>query len=175
MGWTSTKQNITRQLKLSAALVLQFLWQCCGSEWWSQRTPSPPRRWGQRTTISRGRDGAAVSPSTWRRLPAGLNNGSPPAWSETTRGWDSASQGARAPHPTAQETRWDRKLINHFDHLLMDQVSVKCSSIGEKVPPWSQICKRSTAFKLKAKDETERWSQARGTICRTISTWQVWF
>lgn len=107
MEWTSMKQNITQQLKLFVALVLQFPWQCYGSVWWSQRMPSPPRHCGQRMTTSRGRDGAVASPSTWRRLPAGLSSDSPPAWSETTRGWDSASQGVKAPRPTAQETRWD--------------------------------------------------------------------
>ena len=101
------RQNITQQLKLSVAPAPQFPWRCCGSVWWSQRTPSLQRRWGRRMTISHGRDGAADLPSTWRQLLAGPTSGSPPAWSETTRGWDSASQGAKAPHPTVLETRWE--------------------------------------------------------------------
>lgn len=109
MEWTSTKLSITQQWKLSAAPVLQSPWRCCGSAWWNQRTPSPPRRWGPRTTTSHGRGGAAALPSIWRTVQVGRGSGSPPASSVMTRGWDSALQGGKAPRRTAQGTRWGKK------------------------------------------------------------------
>lgn len=111
MEWTSTKQNIILQWRLFVALVLQFPCRCYGNVWWNRRTPSRPHHWGLRTTTSHGRDGAVASPSTWRPVSAGLGTGYPPVWCEMTKGWDSASQGAKGPHPIAQETRWDPQNI----------------------------------------------------------------
>lgn len=109
MEWTSMRRNTTQLWKLCEAPAPRFLWPCYGSTWWNQRTPSPPRRWGLKTTTSPGRGVAAAWPSTWSPPPADLSSDSTPAWSEMTRGWDSASPVAKAPRLTVQETWWDSR------------------------------------------------------------------
>lgn len=135
MGWTSTRRNTTQLWKPCEAPAPQFRWRCYGSIWWNQRTPSPPRRWGQKTTTSRGRDAAAAWPSTWSRPPADLSSDSPPAWSEMTRGWDSASPAAKAPPLTVQGTWWDshgvlavtakQEQVKSFSRSIIQDVKVR--------------------------------------------------
>lgn len=128
MVWTSMRQNTTQLSKRCEAPGRQFLWRCYVNIWWNQRTPSPPRRWGQRTTTSHGRGAAAASPSTWSQPPADLSSASPPAWSEMTRGLDSASPVVKAPHLTVQETRWDSNaiLLPQGKQIFQDSCSADC-------------------------------------------------
>lgn len=123
MVWTSTRQNTTQLLKLCEALVQQFPWRCYGNIWWNQRTPSPLRRWGRKTTTSHGRDAAVALPSTWSQPPVDLSSDSPPASSEMTRGLDSASPVVKALRLTVQETWWDTIFSVNGNQMVQDSCS----------------------------------------------------